>query len=201
MSRPTPLMSRFLVVRRSGLRRRRLQCSGVVACAVTLALGLGAGADVAAGVCWPPPVEPATVTDPFRQPECRWCAGNRGIEYHVATGASVQAVATGRVSFSGEVAGVRYVVVELASGWKLTYGRLDSSPLRAGDVVVAAATVIGHASGEFLFGLRVDGEYTDPAPHIGRVRGRARLVPIDGRRSLPAPPGRLVCGGGVGPSR
>jgi murein DD-endopeptidase MepM/ murein hydrolase activator NlpD len=95
------------------------------------------------------------------------------------------------VTFAGSVAGTRYVVVELPSGWLLTYGKLSASAVRKGQSVVAG-TALGDATGEFYFGLRIAGQYRDPEPYLGRLAGRPRLVPTDGRVPRPAPP-RLVC--------
>jgi len=146
----------------------------------------------AAEPCWIAPVV-GTVTDPYRQPPCTWCPGNRGIEYEVAEDSAVRAVAAGTVTFSGEVAGERYVVVELASGWKVTYGRIASTSLSAGDRVVAGA-VVARTSMVFFFGLRVGDEYQDPAPYLGVEVGRRRLIPTDGRPPRPAPPPAVRCG-------
>ena len=72
--------------------------------------------------CLLPPVV-APVVDPFRDPGCAWCPGNRGLTYGVATGTVVRAAAAGSVTFSGRVAGTRYVVVEhAAGGLRATYG-------------------------------------------------------------------------------
>ncbi len=147
---------------------------------------------VGAAPCWLPPVA-APVADPFRAPPCPWCAGNRGIEYHTAPETVVRSVAAGRVTFSGSVAGTRYVVVEIAGGWLLTYGRLASITVRRGSPV-AARTVIGTTSDQLFFGLRINGAYSDPARYLGRWVGRPRLVPIDGSATRYVPP-RLRCGG------
>jgi murein DD-endopeptidase MepM/ murein hydrolase activator NlpD len=173
------------------MRRRRMCNPAVSVLLMGLVLGLcqsvGAG-----GPCWPRPVD-GVVVDPFREPGCVWCPGNRGIEYEVEPGAAVRAVAAGTVTFSGEVAGERYVVVELASGWKLTYGRVASTTLAPG-APVARGMIVARTSGRFLFGLRIDGEYADPAPFLGAEVGRWRLVPIDGRPARTAPSPRLRCG-------
>ena len=162
---------------------------------VVMATGLIAAVWAVGGVeaapCWRPPVA-GVVVDPFRAPACTWCAGNRGIEYRVESRSAVSAAASGTVAFVGEVAGIRYVVVELPNGWRHTYGRLASAAVEVGDVVVGG-TEIARTTTEFLFGLRIGDEYADPAPHIGRVVGRARLIPIDGSAARPAPPARLRC--------
>ncbi len=57
----------------------------------------------------------------------------------------------------------------------------------AGDVV-AARSVVGTTDGHFHFGLRDGDVYLDPAPYLGRLVGRPRLVPTDGTAARPAPP-------------
>ncbi len=141
--------------------------------------------------CWRPPVD-GVVVDPFREPPCRWCAGNRGLEWVAADGAAVRAAAAGVVSFAGTVAGTSYVVVRLANGWLVTYGRLATRQVGAGDPVVTGG-VLGTTGGRLFFGLRVEGRYVDPAPYLGELVGRPRLVPVDGRAARPAPPPRLAC--------
>ena len=173
---------------RAGAGRRR----AVVVVTATLLAAVVAPAETAAGPCWSPPAA-GRVVDGFRPPPCPWCPGNRGLEYQVGTDTRVVAVETGRVTFSGAVAGTRYVVVAGASGRLVTYGRLRSIAVRAGRAV-PAGTTIGTASGEFYFGVRVDGTYVDPAPLLGEPVGRRRLVPLDGGRPRPAPPPTVRCG-------
>ena len=86
-----------------------------------------------APACLPPPVA-APVVDPFREPACEWCPGNRGADVRRGRRARVvRAAAAGTVSFSGVVAGTRYVVVEhAAGGLRATYGGLASTPLGGG---------------------------------------------------------------------
>jgi murein DD-endopeptidase MepM/ murein hydrolase activator NlpD len=140
--------------------------------------------------CWREPVS-GVVIDPFRPPDCPWCAGNRGLEYHTNPG-SVRAVAAGLVSFSGTVVGTRFVVVRLANGWQITYGRLAGAAVERGDRVISGS-VIGSVRSAFYFGVRVDGRYVDPARYIGRFVGRPRLIPLDGSAARPAPAPRLRC--------
>jgi murein DD-endopeptidase MepM/ murein hydrolase activator NlpD len=147
-----------------------------------------------AAACLLPPVD-APVADPFREPPCTWCPGNRGLTYRVRPGITVRAAAGGRVAFSGLVAGTRYVVVVHADGLRATYGGLSSSHLHAGDTVATGA-VIGRSGDELHFGLRDGERYVDPEPLLGDVVHRARLVPADGTPPRPAPPPRLSCPGG-----
>lgn len=156
---------------------------------------LGAAAPVPHGVlaaCWYPPVA-APVSDPFRPPACRWCPGNRGLEYDTKPGQVVSAVESGRVSFAGTVAGSVFVVIELRDGRRVTYGRLAERRHDHGEVVLRGQ-VVGTTGETFHFGVRIEGEYVDPALSIGRIVGRPRLVPADDSPPAPAPPPLLRCG-------
>jgi murein DD-endopeptidase MepM/ murein hydrolase activator NlpD len=175
---------------------KRTMLMGALLAGVTLLGVPGTGLD--ARSCWYPPVT-GTVTDPFREPACTWCAGNRGIEYRVGASVEVRAAASGVVSFVGTVAGTRYVVVRSADGSRVTYGRLRSTGVGMGERVLAG-TAIAEASDEFFLGLRIGDRYVDPAPYIGRLAGRPRLVPIDGSPARPSPTLEPRCGTGVGPT-
>lgn len=173
--------------------RRRLGRRALVAMMTAvsaLVMSVAPGAVMGQG-CWPAPVVGA-VADPFREPACPWCPGNRGIEFRVDAEVPVRAVASGVATFVGTIAGVTYVVVELPSGWRLTYGMLTSTTLARGDAVLGGS-IVGRASERFHFGLRVGDEYRDPAPHLGRPVGRPRLVPLDGTAARAAPPPSLRC--------
>jgi len=156
----------------------------LLAVIVSVVAVVGQSSTLDAEPCWEPPVE-GIVTDPFREPPCPWCAGNRGIEYRVERSTVARATATGRVTFSGVVAGTLYVVVEIANGWRLTYGRLATTRLGQGDVVVAGS-VVGRTTEKFFFGMRAGNVYVDPAPFLGRRVGRPRLIPIDGTSARPS---------------
>lgn len=171
-------------------RRRRLLVGAGIAVAAIVGVTMVPHAN-AGPPCWFPPVE-APVADPFREPPCPWCAGNRGIEFDIDGDVVVRAAASGRIEFVGSVADVRYVVVRLTNGWRHTYGQLASTPLELGGVVLAGGA-IGRASGTFFFGLRIGDEYADPAPFIGTLRGRPRLIPIDGTPARPTPPPQPKC--------
>ena len=162
----------------------------VVTTLSALSLSLVAGT-VAADACWLPPVD-APVVDPFRPPPCAWCPGNRGLEYGTPDRVTVvRAVAAGEVTFSGTVAGTRYVVVRHADGRRATYGGLAGSTAarrrRRGSsqrrrARPPAISTSASASGDL---------YIDPAPLLGRLVGRPRLVPVDG--TAPAPARRRAC--------
>jgi murein DD-endopeptidase MepM/ murein hydrolase activator NlpD len=170
------------------MTRLRALAAGLVVAAGLTAAGTPAAA---AAACWFPPVQ-GTIVDPFRAPPCVWCAGNRGLEYAVGTDVAVHAAASGRVEFAGTVVGVDYVVIRLANGWRHTYGRLTSTALRVGDVVFANRPV-GTATDTLFFSLRVGDDYADPAPYLGELRTRPRLIPTDATPARPAPPTQPRC--------
>jgi murein DD-endopeptidase MepM/ murein hydrolase activator NlpD len=147
--------------------------------------------------CYVPPVT-APVVDPFRAAACQFCPGNRGLEYEPRLGSPVTAAAAGSVRFSGVVAGVRYVVIQQADGLLATYGRLAAVRVVVG-ASVSAGDVVGTTTTRFFFGLRRGDLYIDPAPFLGTLRYRPRLVPADGSVPRRAPPPILRCAAsGVG---
>jgi len=154
-------------------------------------LAFVAAALVGATPCYLPPVD-APVVDPFREPACEYCPGNRGIEYGPDDGERVVAAATGTVTFAGIVAGTRYVVVEHPDGSRMTYGKLATLGVSMGDRVLQGQR-IGTTTTEFFLGVRRGDEHLDPAPLLGTLRHRTRLIPTDGTRPRPAGPPRLEC--------
>lgn len=141
--------------------------------------------------CYLPPVE-APISVPFIAPVCTYCPGHRGLEYRLIEGTPVRAVASGIVTFSGLVAGTRYVVVLHDDGIAATYGDLRISSLAAGDMV-RLGSIIGASTSTLHFGLRRGEIYLDPADHLGLLRLRARLVPSGGRPGRPSHPPVLQC--------
>jgi murein DD-endopeptidase MepM/ murein hydrolase activator NlpD len=144
-----------------------------------------------AGQCWRAPVE-APISDPFRAPACRWCPGNRGIEYDTSRGAEVTAVAAGVITFAGSVAGTGYVVIRHADGLRATYGNVSFDNLHVGDLVVRGMRV-GSTTGRLHLGVRRGGSYIDPTPLIGSLVFTPRLIPANDDRATPAPTPRLRC--------
>ena len=146
--------------------------------------------------CWSVPVE-ADISDPFRAPECRWCPGNRGVEYASVAGDAVRAVAGGRVAFDGPVAGRRYLSIDIVvpgGRLRVTYGGLDPD----GERFVVGQTVereqpLGPATGPVHLGVRWNGEYLDPSGFTDGPARRARLVPIEGTPGRAAER-RAACG-------
>jgi len=149
-------------------------------------------AAVALAVCYPPPVQ-APISVPFAQPACSFCPGHRGLEYQLSPGTPVQIVAPGVVTFAGMVAGIRYVVVLQTDGMRATYGMLQTATVSRGEAVVAGQ-VAGYGSQRLYFGLRDAADHpVDPTLLVGRLVGRARLLPANGDAQRRAPPPRLTC--------
>jgi murein DD-endopeptidase MepM/ murein hydrolase activator NlpD len=119
------------------------------------------------------------VVGEYREPPCPYCAGRRGIEYALAEGEPVLAVASGEVSFAGTVGGVRYVVVRTRGGALVTHGFLREIDVRQGEQV-GQGTRVGESTGRLFIGVRVGGKYVDP--DRGWCRGaerRPRAVLVD----------------------
>lgn len=171
---------------RSHVRRQLFAVVIIVFCL------LPPGTVVSAARCWRAPVD-APVSDPYRQPACRWCPGNRGIAYGTPRGAAVFAVATGRVTFAGSVAGTEFVVIRDASGLLATYGNVAGNRIKRGDLVISGVQ-IGSTLGAFHFGVRAEGRYIDPTPMIGRLVYSPRLIPHDGSPAAAARLPTLRCG-------
>ena len=168
--------------------------------ALLLGLALVLTAPPAAGAgptCLAPPV-PAPVAVPFRAPDCRWCPGQRGLEYANRPGIAVRAAGPGTVVFAGPVAGVVWLTLDHGGDLRTSYGPLRRVLVRRG-AKVAAGTVIASAAGALHFGVRIGGSYVDPAPLLGRP---VHLVPrlLSPTARVPRPPA-VRCGGGLASGR
>ncbi len=143
----------------------------------------------------------APIVATFREPECRWCAGKRGIEYEITAPTVVRSGTTGIVAFSGLVGGVNYVVVRTESGMLVTYGRMIRAVISIGDPVglgqplgeIAPLAGRNSAGGSkassktparLYFGVRIGGRYIDPLSCLVNAAGGPRhaiLIPDPSR--------------------
>jgi murein DD-endopeptidase MepM/ murein hydrolase activator NlpD len=154
-----------------------------------LVLALSFGSPTA---CFVPPVD-VPIAIGFQRPECDYCPGHRGVEYHPPAGVAVRAVTAGVVSFAGRVAGTLYVVVAQGDGTRATYGMLLTRLVGAGDGV-AAGQIVGFASARLYFGMRdADDRPIDPTGMLGDWVGRPRLIPMDGTGPRAGRPPTLTC--------
>ncbi|MDX2594961.1 MULTISPECIES: M23 family metallopeptidase [Streptomyces] len=123
----------------------------------------------AIGRAWPVGVRPVLLRG-WEPPATVYGPGHRGVDLGAAPGAPVRAVAAGRVSFAGRVAGRGVVSVELTgTDLRTTYEPVRAS-VRKGDVVRAGEVV---------------GTVETPAPHCpttcvhwGLLRGETYLNPL-----------------------
>ena len=136
--------------------------------------------------CWATPVD-RPVSDPFRPPECRWCRGNRGIEFATQPGDKIRSVTSGTVWFHGTVGGTGYLTILVEGNTVVllvTIGGIEVTDRRLRGSAVSARDPVGLATGKVHLGVRANGDYVDPALWLFSGRGRARLVPV---RASPRP--------------
>lgn len=133
---------------------------------------------------WTWPLDETGIARPFDAPRHRYAPGHRGVDLPGRPGQTVRAVAAGRVTFAGRVAGVDTITVDHGSE-RSTYQPVEAS-VEVGEVVVA---------GQPLGRLR-SGHGVCPAAclHLGRRRGEDHLDPADllpggGRYVLISPEG------------
>ena len=133
--------------------------------------------------CWTVPVASA-ISDGFRPPACRWCPGNRGIEFASTPGEVILAPLSGRVAFDGEVARKRYLTISVIVGGStlnVTLGGLDpATPVRQRGSPVARSEVLGAADGPVHLGVRIGAEYVDPSRWLVGSPYAPVLLPLDG---------------------
>ncbi|PSM37956.1 peptidase M23 [Streptomyces dioscori] len=157
-------------------------------------LGAG-GADPpvpAVGRAWPVGSRPP-VTRGWEPPATAYGRGHRGVDLTAAPGTPVKAVAPGRVSFAGRVAGRGVVSVELAGTGtpplRTTYAPVAATlnkgaEVAAGEVVGVLELPTSHCPMSCLhWGLRRGDTYLDPLsllPPWLLTRGPSRLLPVTG---------------------
>ena len=125
---------------------------------------------------WPldDPQNQHSVEGTFDLPDTAYSAGHRGIDLPGRVGEPVRAVAPGRVTFAGSVAGVGVVTVDHGSE-RSTYQSVDPDVER-GDAVDV---------GDMLGQLRGDGSHCATAClHLGRLEDETYLDPLDRLESV-----------------
>ncbi len=120
---------------------------------------------------WPVGVRPAVLRG-WEPPATPYGPGHRGVDLAAAGGAPVWAVAAGRVSFAGPVAGRGVVSLELAGTGdpplRTTYAPVEAV-VEEGDVV---------AAGEVLGSVQPAGSHCTGCLHWGLLRGDVYLNPL-----------------------
>ncbi len=97
-------------------------------------------------------------------------AGHWGVDLGAAPGAPVRSAGSGRVSFSGTVAGNRTITIDHGGGLKTSYSYLEERWVAQGSVVsggqALGAAGVAHGVGGLHFSVRIHGEYVDPEPRL-----------------------------------
>jgi hypothetical protein len=162
------------------MSRRRSLLAVAVALAVAvgvLSTTLAVPASAEPAPTYRPPVD-APVLDPFRAPTTPFGPGNRGLEYGTAPGTPVRAVADGRVTFAGSVAGSLHVTVLHPDGLRTTSSFLSTIDVVVGQEVHQGDR-LGTTAGPFQLSARNGDAYLDPALLFAPGPPRVRLVPFD----------------------
>lgn len=141
----------------------------------------------AIGRSWPVGGRPAVLRG-WEPPATVYGRGHRGVDLAASPGIPVRAVAAGRVSFAGTVAGKGVVSVELAgTDLRTTYEPVTASvpkgaEVAAGEVVATVAPTGSHCTTTCVhWGLRRGETYLDPLsllPPWLLHRGPSRLLPV-----------------------
>lgn len=149
-------------MRRSG-KRALMRRSGPWTVCAWIFIGVLAGVSALAGPAgadWEHPVD-AAVTDPFRPPQTRFGAGNRGLEYGTAGGEVVRAVDAGTVVFAGVVGRQRHVVLDHGDGLRSTYAFVASIDVVRGQRIRQGQRVATAGAAVHLT-ARLGSTYVDP---------------------------------------
>ncbi|MEU6573739.1 M23 family metallopeptidase [Streptomyces sp. NPDC046805] len=143
----------------------------------------------AVGRAWPVGTRPAVLRG-WEPPATAYGRGHRGVDLAAPTGTPVRAVAAGRVSFAGRVAGRGVVSVQLTgTNLRTTYEPVRASveegeEVGAGEVVGVVEPTTSHCTATCVHWGLLSGEtYLNPLsllPPWLLHRGPSRLLPVLG---------------------
>ncbi len=136
---------------------------------VFLTLALLLVAQPATASPWHWPLDDHRIDRPFEAPSFEYGPGHRGIDLPGRVGQTVRAVAAGRVTFSGQVAGIATITISHGTE-RSTYQPVSSS-VSVGDAVTA-----GQPIGTLLAGHP---SCRGTCLNLGRLRGKHYLDPAD----------------------
>ncbi len=157
---------------------RRIICVGTLVGLCLTGLVVSVSAQPTTPVAEPgwhqPPVE-GPVLDPFRPPDRRWEAGNRGIEYETVPGTVAVASADGVVVFAGPVGGSSHVTIRHGDDLVTTIAFVEEVLVVVGERVAQGhgVAVVGES---VHFTARRSGTYIDPETLFRGGRWVVRLV-------------------------
>ncbi|MGL5857424.1 MAG: M23 family metallopeptidase [Angustibacter sp.] len=131
---------------------------------------------------WPLDPQPA-VAAPFQAPPTPWSAGHRGVDLTARVGQPVLSAATGRVSFSGVIAGRGVLAITHSGGLRTTYEPVTArlpigTTVQGGQQVGKLAATPGHCAPQTClhWGLRRGEQYLNPLAMISA--GPPVLLPL-----------------------
>jgi murein DD-endopeptidase MepM/ murein hydrolase activator NlpD len=139
---------------------------------------------------WSWPLDDRRVWEGFDRPDSEYSAGHRGIDLPGRIGEPVRAVARGRITFAGSVAGVGVVTVdhgrERSTYQPVEPGVKRGDTVEAGDVVGKLRDSGSHCATACLHLGRLESDsYLDPLDRLASA-SHVRLVDPDG--PVPTPP-------------
>jgi hypothetical protein len=158
----------------------------ICACALIVVVLAVPGKALAVRAAWLIPPVDGAISRGFEAPTSSYGPGHRGIDFAVAPGTRVRAAGSGSVTFAGPVAGILAVTISHGGGIETTYSDLSQVLVKRGQLV-DQGTFIGvvgsshpGAGGGLHFGVKVDGQYVDPASFLGPtdVRDAIHLAPL-----------------------
>lgn len=117
-----------------------------------------------------PPV-PGGIVDNWRPPSSPYGPGNQGVDLRAVAGEPVLAVGDGVVTFSGQVGGRLFVVIDIGEGVRVTLGFLASTVVRTGQLV-RSRELVAYAKGPVHVGARSGSTYIDPRPLFAQKQVR-----------------------------
>lgn len=123
---------------------------------------------------WPIAPEPA-VERGFDPPDQPWLPGHRGVDLRATAGQPVLAPTSGRITFSGPLAGRGVVVVAQPNGLRSTFEPVEAGlavgeAVAAGQRVAQVSAVGGHCAPVVClhWGVLRERTYLDPLVFLGR---------------------------------
>jgi murein DD-endopeptidase MepM/ murein hydrolase activator NlpD len=130
-----------------------------------------------ASAAWAWPLDPRPdVVRRFDRPDQPWLPGHRGVDLAATAGQSVQAPATGRISWTGVIAGRAVVVVAHGGGLRSTFEPVAAvasvgTVVGRGDSVGVVTTTPGHCAPRTCvhWGVLRGETYLDPLSFVGRA--------------------------------
>src|SRR4051794_9748596 len=142
---------------------------------------------------WSWPLDKHDVGAHFDKPATAYGPGHRGVDLVGSAGDAVRAVAAGRVTFAGEVAGTPVMTIDHGrerSTYQPVAARVKvGDAVEPGQVIGALLPAPSHCAAACLhLGRLLGDDYLDPLALLGEA-GRFRLINPDGKPPPPPPTG------------